>query len=133
MSKSAPSPPLYDRIGTHYDVTRRADPYLVERLSHHLGGEPTGTYLDLACGTGNYTVAVAHTGRRMHGIDQSQRMIAPRCIWTRVCAPAFQHSRRWPMPLRWRLDAGSSPGTSPWAVSPTWWPASSLGRAVIAS
>jgi ubiquinone/menaquinone biosynthesis C-methylase UbiE len=76
MSKSEPSPPLYDHIGTHYDVTRRADSYLIERLIHHLGGEPTGTYLDLACGTGNYTVAVAHTGRRMHGIDQSQRMIA---------------------------------------------------------
>jgi ubiquinone/menaquinone biosynthesis C-methylase UbiE len=67
--------PLYDRIGTHYDVTRRADPFLVTRLIDHLQPEPAGTYLDIACGTGNYTVAVAQTGMRVHGIDQSSRMI----------------------------------------------------------
>jgi ubiquinone/menaquinone biosynthesis C-methylase UbiE len=76
MSRPEPSPPLYDHIGTSYDVTRRADPYLVEQLLHHLAADPTGTYLDLACGTGNYTMAVAQTGLRVHGIDQSPRMIA---------------------------------------------------------
>jgi SAM-dependent methyltransferase len=76
MSRPQPSPPLYDHIGTSYDVTRGADPYLVERLLHHLDADPTGMYLDLACGTGNYTVAVARTGLRVHGVDQSPRMIA---------------------------------------------------------
>jgi ubiquinone/menaquinone biosynthesis C-methylase UbiE len=76
MSQSAFHLPLYDRIGTHYDVTRRADPALVARLIAHLNPEPTGRYLDIACGTGNYTVAVAQTGMRVHGIDQSPRMIA---------------------------------------------------------
>jgi ubiquinone/menaquinone biosynthesis C-methylase UbiE len=56
-------------------MTRRADPYLVERLIYHLNPEPARRYLDIACGTGNYTVAVAQTGVRVHGIDQSQRMI----------------------------------------------------------
>jgi ubiquinone/menaquinone biosynthesis C-methylase UbiE len=76
MSRPEPHAPLYDRIGTHYDMTRRADPYLVERLIYHLNPEPTRTYLDMACGTGNYTVAIAQAGMRVHGIDQSPHMIA---------------------------------------------------------
>jgi ubiquinone/menaquinone biosynthesis C-methylase UbiE len=76
MSQPASHAPLYDRIGAHYDVTRRADPFLVTRLIDHLHPEPTRTYLDIACGTGNYTIAVAQTGIRVHGVDQSSRMIA---------------------------------------------------------
>jgi ubiquinone/menaquinone biosynthesis C-methylase UbiE len=79
MSRPEPRPPLYDRIGTRYDATRRADPYLVERLLYYLDPAPNGEYLDMACGTGNYTVAVAQAGQRVHGIDQSQRMIAAAC------------------------------------------------------
>ena len=47
--------------------------------THKLPPECTnlvGTDLDIACGTGNYTVAVAQTGIRVHGIDQSSHMIA---------------------------------------------------------
>jgi ubiquinone/menaquinone biosynthesis C-methylase UbiE len=55
-------PTLYDRIGTHYDVTRRADSYILGRLIHHLRVESAGTYLDVACGTGNYSIAVANAG-----------------------------------------------------------------------
>jgi ubiquinone/menaquinone biosynthesis C-methylase UbiE len=76
MSRPESSASLYDCVGTHYDVTRRADPYLVERLIQHLDAERPGTYVDVACGTGNYTLAVAQTSLRMHGIDQSPRMIA---------------------------------------------------------
>jgi ubiquinone/menaquinone biosynthesis C-methylase UbiE len=76
MSQPAPQSPLYDRIGTHYDATRRADPSLVARVIDHLRPEPCRIYLDIACGTGNYTVAVAQNGIGMHGIDQSSRMIA---------------------------------------------------------
>jgi ubiquinone/menaquinone biosynthesis C-methylase UbiE len=76
MSRPDPHATLYDHIGTHYDATRRADPYLVGRLIHHLKAEPNGEFLDMACGTGNYTVAVALSGIRVHGIDQSRRMIA---------------------------------------------------------
>ena len=35
MSRPESCAPLYDYIGTHYDITRRADPYLVERLIQH--------------------------------------------------------------------------------------------------
>ena len=76
MTQPAFHASLYDRIGTHYDVTRRADPFLVTRLIDHLHPEPTQTYLDIACGTGNYTAAVAQTGIGVYGIDQSSRMIA---------------------------------------------------------
>ena len=70
----------YDRIGLGYDATRRADPYIAERLAHHLApdgsaGEPR-RYLDLACGTGNYTTALSMRGDEWHGVDRSSRMIA---------------------------------------------------------
>jgi SAM-dependent methyltransferase len=66
---------LYNQIGIDYDVTRRADPYIVGRLVHHLQTEPKGKYLDVACGTGNYTVAIANSGVDIDGIDQSNLMI----------------------------------------------------------
>jgi ubiquinone/menaquinone biosynthesis C-methylase UbiE len=66
---------LYDDIGVGYDTTRRPDPYLARRLWHHLGMQEGGVYLDVACGTGNYTAALASRGGTWHGIDQSQRMI----------------------------------------------------------
>jgi len=66
---------LYDQLGTAYDATRRADPYVVKRLAHHLVTERPGNYLDVACGTGNYTIAIATTGVNMTGVDQSALMI----------------------------------------------------------
>jgi hypothetical protein len=65
MSQPASHLPLYDRIGTHDDVTRRTEPFLVTGLIGHLHPEPTRIYLDIAWGTGNYTVAVAQTGIRV--------------------------------------------------------------------
>lgn len=66
--------PLYDVIGSGYDTTRRADPFITETLARELKlGD--GDYLDLACGTGNYTVALAARGGRWSGVDQSATMI----------------------------------------------------------
>jgi ubiquinone/menaquinone biosynthesis C-methylase UbiE len=70
---------LYDSIGTGYDTTRRADPYIAGRLAHHLRITPEGRYLDLACGTGNYTIALAQSGGEWVGVDCSERMIAQAC------------------------------------------------------
>jgi ubiquinone/menaquinone biosynthesis C-methylase UbiE len=67
---------LYDTIGTGYDTTRRADPFIAERLAHYLRIAPEGRYLDLACGTGNYTIVLARSGGEWTGIDCSKRMIA---------------------------------------------------------
>ena len=65
-----------NRIGRDYDQTRRADAYLVSRLAFNLGIEPDGIYLDAACGTGNYTLALAEqAGGAWRGIDCSEKMI----------------------------------------------------------
>ncbi len=82
-SKAAP----YDRIGVGYDTTRRADPYLASRLLALLNVAPSAPCLDVACGSGNYTLALANAGLRMTGVDLSQHMIsqarqkAPQLPW----------------------------------------------------
>ena len=67
---------LYDRIGSGYDVTRRPDPIIAGRLGHHLALETDGNYLDIACGTGNYTFTLAAVGGSWTGIELSAKMIA---------------------------------------------------------
>ncbi|WP_018922678.1 class I SAM-dependent methyltransferase [Salsuginibacillus kocurii] len=66
---------LYDAIGSSYDTTRRADPEITRRLRHHLQVPNESTVLDLACGTGNYTVALEQTGLKMDGNDVSTEML----------------------------------------------------------
>lgn len=67
---------LYDQIGVGYDTTRSADPGIVRRLLDLLA-VPAGSWcLDVACGTGNYTTALAEAGLRMVGLDVSRRMLA---------------------------------------------------------
>ncbi|MBM3946068.1 MAG: class I SAM-dependent methyltransferase [SAR202 cluster bacterium] len=66
---------LYDRIGRTYDVTRRADPYITSRLLSLLSPTPQVAYLDVACGSGNYTSALAARGVRMVGLDLSPLML----------------------------------------------------------
>ncbi len=81
--------PLYEAIGGGYDETRRADPGILARLRAHLGARPGRRYLDLACGTGNYTVGLAPPDGAVVGLDQSFRMLArarrkaPAGIWAR--------------------------------------------------
>jgi ubiquinone/menaquinone biosynthesis C-methylase UbiE len=67
--------PIYDRIGIGYDVSRRADPYLLGRLQAWLGHAATGPVLDIGCGTGNYTGALAARGLNLCGVDPSLRML----------------------------------------------------------
>src|SRR5262249_18341753 len=67
--------PLYDAIGRGYDTTRRADPVIAERLRRLLEVRGDGVYLDLGCGTGNYTVTLAMAGGRWIGVDNSAYMI----------------------------------------------------------
>jgi ubiquinone/menaquinone biosynthesis C-methylase UbiE len=66
----------YDRIGTHYDHTRRADRFIAERLLYHLSPVKDGIYLDIGCGTGNYTNEFQKRGFRFIGIDPSGEMLA---------------------------------------------------------
>jgi len=69
------NPPKYDTIGKGYNQTRRADPYLASRLLHHLSPIKSGYYLDIGCGTGNYTHALQQAGYKLIGIDPSSEML----------------------------------------------------------
>ncbi|MEO1413640.1 MAG: methyltransferase domain-containing protein [Bacteroidota bacterium] len=65
----------YNRIGKNYNQTRKADPYLASRMEHHLQPEPGKRYLDIGCGTGNYTSVLAQLGGQFIGVDPSERML----------------------------------------------------------
>ncbi len=67
--------PLYDAIGQEYDSTRRPDPYLADRIHELLEIEVGKHYLDLACGTGNYTNALRNMNASFVGLDNSQEML----------------------------------------------------------
>lgn len=66
----------YDKIGTGYNSTRQADPYLTARILHFLQPKREGHYLDIGCGTGNYTIALADKSLKFTGVDPSARMLA---------------------------------------------------------
>ena len=63
----------YDRIGKYYNQTRTADPYIAERLIYHLKPSRAATYLDIGCGTGNYTIALAEAGVRLIAVRSFNR------------------------------------------------------------
>ncbi|MEZ4800051.1 MAG: class I SAM-dependent methyltransferase [Flavobacteriales bacterium] len=64
----------YDYIGERYNQTRKADPFLLSRLIHHLQPKQDGNYLDIGCGTGNYTIALHQNGLNIDGIEPSDLM-----------------------------------------------------------
>jgi ubiquinone/menaquinone biosynthesis C-methylase UbiE len=72
---SSASASLYDLLGQNYDSTRRADPFILSRLTHHLSSLQAGKILDVGCGTGNYSIELANRGLAVSGIDRSERMI----------------------------------------------------------
>lgn len=47
--------PIYDTIGKTYDSTRQADPEITQKLLELLCPIVGGKYLDIGCGSGNYT------------------------------------------------------------------------------
>ena len=65
----------YDKIGINYNQTRKADPYLTKQIVKHLNPAEQGLYLDIGCGTGNYTIALAEKGFQLIGIDPSIEML----------------------------------------------------------
>lgn len=69
------SEPIYNTIGTGYNTTRRADPYLAGRLFELIKGKPDGLFLDIGCGTGNYLVALEEKGMHFYGVDPSEKML----------------------------------------------------------
>jgi SAM-dependent methyltransferase len=65
----------YDKIGVNYNVTRKADPLLVATFLKHLRPTLEGHYLDIGCGTGNYTIEFQKEGYQFIGIDPSHAML----------------------------------------------------------
>lgn len=66
---------VYDLIGIDYNQTRKADPFLAEKLSSLLSLEQNSVILDVGCGTGNYTVSLASKGHSFYGVDPSEIML----------------------------------------------------------
>lgn len=68
-------PEVYDTLGIAYNLTRSADPYLVERFKHFLNLNTNRSYLDIGCGTGNYTVALHDNKYSFIGVEPSELML----------------------------------------------------------
>ena len=66
---------LYNDIGHTYRTTRRADPAIAKTLADLLELQEDRRFLDLACGTGNYTDALASIGGNWYGCDISEVMV----------------------------------------------------------
>jgi ubiquinone/menaquinone biosynthesis C-methylase UbiE len=83
---------LYDLIGIDYNLTRTADPFLAERLFSLAAPRKDSNTLDVGCGTGNYTVALAARGYSFCGVEPSETMIeqarqkSDSVVWTQTIA-----------------------------------------------
>jgi ubiquinone/menaquinone biosynthesis C-methylase UbiE len=66
---------LYNSIGSEYNSTRQADPYIAEKLFQFLSPKANELYLDIGCGTGNYTIALANEGLKFYGVEPSEKML----------------------------------------------------------
>ena len=68
---------FFDRYADRYDAevftqnTQAEVPFLIEHLAPPAGG----AILDVGCGTGRHSVALAELGYRMTGVDISQKML----------------------------------------------------------
>lgn len=67
--------PLYDIIGDNYDDTRCADPFILKSIIDLLRIRIDSSVLDVACGTGNYTVGLRNLGYNITGLDCSNVML----------------------------------------------------------
>jgi ubiquinone/menaquinone biosynthesis C-methylase UbiE len=65
----------YNEDGKNYNYTRTADPYLAHLMRTMLKSEKGSMYLDIGCGTGNYTRALADDGVQFIGVDPSIVML----------------------------------------------------------
>jgi ubiquinone/menaquinone biosynthesis C-methylase UbiE len=66
---------MYDKTGSEYNKTRTADDFITAELYNLLQPKSNFNYLDIGCGTGNYTIALSNFGIKMCGVDPSKKMI----------------------------------------------------------
>lgn len=82
------SPMIYEITAQTYDHYRNADSTLVDGLMRFLSWNTKKRHLDIGCGSGNYTIALANRGVNIEGIDLSSSMLtkaqtkAPKIQWT---------------------------------------------------
>jgi len=80
----------YDKIGQSYNLTRQADLYIFQKIYDLLKPSIEGIYLDIGCGTGNYTTLFQQKGHTIIGIDPSTEMLRKaetsdsKVIWRRA-------------------------------------------------
>jgi len=86
----------YNTIGIDYNRTRKADEYLTLRLMTHLKPNKRGLYLDIGCGTGNYTQELQKRGVRFVGIDPSLKML--------------ENAKKKNQQIDWRIGTASKTG-----------------------
>ncbi len=67
---------IYDKICEVYDTTRKVDPEILSTLSKLLDIEAGKNYLDIACGTGNYTNRISRFGGNWFACDGSEKMLS---------------------------------------------------------
>lgn len=65
----------YNKIGKGYNLTRKADRLLTENILRHLKPKANRLYLDIGCGTGNYSAELYKKGFQIIGIDPSKKML----------------------------------------------------------
>ena len=85
---------LYNSIGQNYNLTRRADWRIVDRLIDLLDLPTGSTIADVGAGTGNYSNAIAQRGYRIIAIEpsevmQSQKPAHPNVSWLSATAESI--------------------------------------------
>jgi ubiquinone/menaquinone biosynthesis C-methylase UbiE len=65
----------HNTLYSGYNFTRKADPYISNRLMHFLSPEKKAFYLDIGCGAGTYAIDLNAKGLKFYGIDPSDKMI----------------------------------------------------------
>jgi len=86
----------YDKIGKLYNLTRQADPYMFQKIYTLLKPSIDGIYLDIGCGTGNYTTLFQQKGHTIIGIDPSTEMLRKaeasdsKVIWEKAMAESMR-------------------------------------------
>lgn len=66
---------LYNTIGNGYNDTRQPDKYILSKLNEWLDPKEGCLYLDIGCGTGNYTIEIAAQKYDFVGVDPSKKML----------------------------------------------------------
>ncbi len=75
MSYRADIEPIYNSIGKTYDTTRKADSGITQKILQFLCPEQSKHFLDIGCGSGNYTTALNKSGLTIDGVDISPEML----------------------------------------------------------